>query len=261
METTNKIYAKIDEIIEIINLNKNSLFDDELKKRKTKEVHSLGDNSQILKTFAILIAYSQNANSSLVEKVIKGKIFTQAFSNFSIEEVIKLNPCDIADQYWQDLKGIRQQAKLFHIISLARKINEIGTFTTMIDEKNLPQSIKSLEDIDVFWNGFNKLQKALKQKKIPFFQSTISLLHFLLEMGCDCVKPDLVVMKVAKELGIVESEEGDKNLRKTVRFVQEYCVKRSLKPSEIDLYFLVYGGQKGAKKLMNANFYSTKLEK
>lgn len=110
-------------------------------------------------------------------------------------------------------------------------------------------------DIYDFWNGFDQLLLTLKNNKIPFFQSTTSLLHFLLDIGYDCVKPDLVVMKVAKKLNIVDNETGDKNFRKTVRFIQEYSVDRQIRPSIVDFYFLIDEGQKGAKKFVVPEFY------
>jgi hypothetical protein len=62
-------------------------------------------------------------------------------------------------------------------------------------------------------------------------------------------------MKVAKELGIVDSERGTQNLLQAVRVAQLYCVNRKIRPSIVDLYFLVYGGQRDAKQFVNASFY------
>jgi hypothetical protein len=101
----------------------------------------------------------------------------------------------------------------------------------------------------------DKLLVTLKNNKIPFFQSTTSLLHFLLDIGYDCVKPDLVVMKVAKKLNIVDSETGDRNFRKTVRLIQEYSVDRKIRPSIVDFYFLIDEGQMSAKKFVKPEFY------
>lgn len=69
------------------------------------------------------------------------------------------------------------------------------------------------------------------------------------------MKPDLVVIKVAKKLNIVDNETGDKNFRKTVRFIQEYSVDRKIRPSIVDFYFLIDKGQMGAKKFVNPDFY------
>lgn len=138
---------------------------------------------------------------------------------------------------------------------MARKIKKIGSFADILNQTNIPTTIKTKNDIETFWLGFDELLNTLKNNKIPFFQSTTSLLHFLLDIGYDCVKPDLVVMKVAKKLKIVDSETGDKNFRKTVRFIQEYSVDRRIRPSIIDFYFLIDEGQMGAKKIVRPEFY------
>jgi 3-methyladenine DNA glycosylase Tag len=256
MTETEKIFTEIDKIIATVDRYKTEpLFSDEKNKRQNKVVSNIPNNNEILKTLSYLIAFSQNSNSESVEQVLKSGKFDKAFNDFKIEKVIKLNPCDIADNHWNSIKGIRQQAKLFHIVSLARKIKNIGSFADILNKTNIPKSIKTNNDISDFWNGFDQLLNILKYNKIPFFQSTTSLLHFLLDIGYDCVKPDLVVMKVAKKLDIVDNETGDKNFRKTVKFIQEYSVDRQIRPSIIDLYFLIDEGQMGAKKFVRQEFY------
>ena len=252
-----KKYKEIDMLIEKVDRFKiEPIFGEEKSRRQNKQFSNFIDDNEILKTLSYLIAYSQNANSELVEQVIKAGSLDDAFDNFNIKKVITLNPCDIADNYWELLKGIRQQAKLFHIISLARKINNLGSFTQILNEIDIPKTLTISSDIDLFWTGFDKLLKTFKDTKIPFFQSTTSLLHFLLDIGYDCIKPDLVVMKVAKKLNIVELETGDKNFRRAVKVIQEYSLDRKIRPSVVDLYFLIDEGQFGAKKFVTSNFYA-----
>ena len=257
-----KIFSDIDNLIERVErFRSEPLFSEEKTKRQDKSVSPLLDDNEILRTLSHLIAYSQNSNSEVVERLLKSGKYDKAFENFDIEKVVKLNPCDIADNHWESIKGIRQQAKLFHIVSLARKIKQIGSFATILNETNIPKTIKSENDIKDFWTGFDKLLATLKDKKIPFFQSTTSLLHFLLDIGYDCVKPDLVVMKVAKKLEIVDNEIGDKNFRQTVRIIQEYSVDRQISPSIIDFYFLIDEGQMGARKFVTKEFYEQQKKK
>lgn len=251
------IFSKIDDLIKTVDQFKNEpLFSKERERRQNRLVYSLQNDNEILKTLSCLIAYSQNANSELVERVLDSGCFDNALVGFDIEKVMKLNPCDIVDNHWESIKGIRQQSKLFHIVSLARKIKSIGSFADILNQTEIPKTLKTGNDINSFWIGFNRLLALMKTNKIPFFQSTTSLLHFLMDIGYDCVKPDLVVMKVAKKLNIVDDEMGEKNFRKTVRFLQEYSVDRQLRPSVIDLYFLIDEGQMGVKKFVNPQFYS-----
>ena len=255
-----KIFQKIDQLIQNIDSYKTErLFTDESNKRQNKFFSPFQNDDEILKKFSYLIAYSQNANSKIVEEVLKSGKFDNAFQHFKIDEVIKLNPCDIADEHWNSIQGIRQQAKLFHIVSLARKIKNIGSFAEILNNNEIPKTISSENDIVKFWTGFDQLLKILKSNKIPFFQSTTSLLHLLLDIGYDCVKPDLVVMKVAKKLKIIESVTGDKNFIKTVRFIQEYSISRNIRPSIVDFYFLIDEGQMGARKFVTEDFFRKNL--
>jgi 3-methyladenine DNA glycosylase Tag len=256
MNEKENLYKEIDLLIETIDDYKNEPeFSIEKNRRQNKIVSDFKNDNEILKTFAYLIAYSQNANSELVEQILESGNYDNAFENFEIDKVAKLNPCDIADNSWESIKGIRQQGKLFHIVTLARKIKVIGSFYKLLNNINIPKEIKTEDDIENFWKGFDILLKTLKENKIPFFQSTTSLLHFLLESGYDCVKPDLVVMKVAKKLKFVEEETGDKNFRKAVRVIQEYSLKRNVRPTIIDFYFLIDEAQRGAKKYVKKEFY------
>jgi len=252
-----KTYSDIDNIVDRINGYKQEpFFSNEISRRQDKRVSPFLDDNKILQTFAYLIAYSQNSNSELIERLILSGRLDTAFDNFELDKVVKMNPCDIADNYWSSISVIRQQAKLFHIVSLARKIKNIGSISAILNDNNIPKEIKTEQDIENFWTGFDKLQKILKQNKIPFFQSTTSLLHFLLDTGYDCIKPDLVVMKVAKKLKIVDNEEGDKNFRATVKTIQQYSIHRNVRPTIIDFYFLIDEGQRGAKKFVRSDFYN-----
>jgi 3-methyladenine DNA glycosylase Tag len=230
-------------------------FSQEKSRRLNKLPSDYIDDRGILRLCSYLIAFSQNSNSELVDKLIKSGNIDKVFQNFEIDEVIKMNPCDIVEQQWDLIKVMRQQGKIFHIIMLARKIKKIGNLSDIFNNNRIPKRIESKSDIEEFWKGFNELQNILKDNKIPFFQSTTSLLHFLLESGYDCVKPDLVVMKVGKKLGIVESVESDENLRTVVRTIQEYSLDRGLRPSVVDLYFLIDEGQKWAKNFVRNEFY------
>lgn len=262
MNNNADIFAGIDKIVETINkYGQEPLFSDQLKRRREKIVSETLSENEILETFANLIAYSQNANSELVEKIINGGKLKEVFANFDIDTVSQMNPCDLADKYWSRISGIRQQAKLFHIMSLARKIKRIGSVSAMLTKTEIPRQITSEDDIAQFWKGFEKLQNTLTANKIPFFRSTTSLLHFLLEMGYDCIKPDLVVMKVSQKLGIVETDKGERNLIKTVKTIQLYSIQRKIRPAVVDFYFLIEEGQLGAKKYVTADFYNDKPKK
>ncbi len=257
----NEIYDSIDKIIIRIDQFKNKeTFQPEYDLRNNKEATTDLTNQKLFEIFVHLIAFSQSSKSNLVEKIIDSGIFKEIFANFEIDKVAKMNPCDLADKYWTKILGIRQQAKLFHLVTLARKMKSIGDFSALLADTGIPKKIKNSDDITLFWTGFKKLQKIMEMNKVPFFRSTTSLLHLLMHLGYDCIKPDLVVMKVAKKIGIVERETGNKNLIQTVRIVQEYSIIKKIRPPIVDLYFLIDEAQLGAMKFVDSSFYEPKYK-
>lgn len=254
-------FKKIDEIIKRVDRYKiEPIFSEEIESRNSRRVaESLTDN-EIMETFITLIAFSQNANSKVVAAIIKSKIFKKIFADFNINEIAKLDPCDLEDKYWGEIGGIRFKRKLSKIVTLAKTIKKIKdkenvSLNEFLTNTEIPKRILSIDDVELFWLGFKKLRGVLTEYKVPFFRSPTSLLHFLLETGYDCIKPDLIVMRVAKKIGIVDKETGNKNLIKTVRTIQEYAIDRNIRPSIIDLYFLIDEGQAEAKKFVEKEFY------
>ena len=140
----------------------------------------------------------------------------------------------------------RQQTKIFQIVTIARRINSNKFDYNVFN--NLPKKIESKDDFDLFWVQFKIIQNNFKKSKIPFFQSTTTLLHLLMEMGFYCVKPDVIVMKIASEIGIVNKEMNNKNFIEVVKILQEYSINKNIKPSIIDLCFLIKGNQKSTTK-------------
>ena len=251
-------FEEFDKIIQRVdNYKIEPIFSEEKLKRQDRIPDDYVSDNDILELCSYLIAFSQNSNSELVDKLIKSGNLSKVFHGFDVNEVSKMNPCDVVEHNWDLIKAMRQQGKIFHIIMLSRKIKNIGNLSDILNNNKIPKKIESISDIDDFWNGFDDLQGIFKKNKIPFFQSTTSLLHLLLESGYDCVKPDLVVMKVGKKLGIVDDVNSDESLRKVVKTIQEYSLDRGLRPSVVDFYFLIDEGQKWAKNFVSKDYYSS----
>lgn len=252
MTDKEEIFKKIDDII--IEVDKYKIdpgFSEVINKRQTKPITEFKTDRELLKSFAHIIAYS-HSNSKRVEDLLATGKFDEAFQDFDIDKVVIMNPCDLAERDWSNIKAIQQQVKLFHIVNLARRLKSISRtkaplFQTFND-LTLPKSISTVQDISTFWKGFDDLQKKLKAYNIPFLHSTTSLLHFLMHNGYDCVKPDLVVMKFFNGLNIVDE-------KKAVKIIQEYCVYSKKKPSVVDFYLLIKGRQKSVEKYVKKEFY------
>jgi hypothetical protein len=213
----------------------------------------------VLRVFAALIAYSQNAKANLVSDMLRKGVLDTAFNNFQVQQVRMLKPEAVEAMYWNSISAIRFKRKIRAIIGCAESLSSIkakyGSFASLLKQKGIPPSLGSVADVGRFWQGFDDLLLVLRQEKMPFFRCTTSLLHFLLTVGYDCVKPDSVVMRVAEEGKMVSSRTGETNQRKVVRHIQLYSVERQIRPSVVDLYFLVYGGQTGVRHLVHPWFY------
>ena len=171
-----------------------------------------------------------------------------------------LKPAAVEAMYWDAISAIRFKRKIRAIISSAESLSSIqakyGSFIELLERTDIPSILQSTADIDRFWQGFDNLLLVLKKEKMPFFKRTTSLLHFLLSIGYDCIKPDIIVIRVAKKGSMVLSETGDENLRKVVKDIQLYSVDRQIRPSVVDLYFIIYGGQAGVTNLVHPWFYA-----
>ena len=61
-------------------------------------------------------------------------------------------------------------------------------------------------------------------------------------------------MRLARRIGIVERETGDRAFRECVRFLQSYSIRKSCRASELDIALLAFGGQSGAGQLLTQKY-------
>jgi 3-methyladenine DNA glycosylase Tag len=264
MDDQEALFKKIDTVINCIDSNrKEPDFSIELKKREQRNPNLLGDESETLRRFARLIAFSQNAKSGLVIDMLDAGKFEKVFNNFDVNYVARMNPELITkSSLWEEISVIRFPIKVNSIIKCAQTLQSIsaeyGSFVMFLTNFGIPSNLNSGADIDVFWNKFKDLKSELAKLKMPFFKNTTSLLHLLLHVGYPCLKPDLIVMNEALKFGGVKStKKTPQNLRQAVTFFQYYSVSRKIKPVILDFYLLVDGGQDWAKRFINQNYYST----
>ncbi|MCB1079693.1 MAG: hypothetical protein KDM64_17885, partial [Verrucomicrobiae bacterium] len=123
---------------------------------------------------------------------------------------------------------------------------EHGTFAKYLRSFRLPKRVMTEADLRSFWTQFDVLQADLKRRGIPFFANTTSLLQLLIDLDHDALKPDLIVMRVGLQWGIVSREKGNPALRQAVRALQEYGLDRGRRPLAVDWVVLTHGRQKGA---------------
>lgn len=211
-----------------------------------------------MRRFVVAIAYSQGARSSIVRDLVEQPFFREAFADFDPVRLSRKQPKAILRRYWDRLGHIRFKGKIGRIVECAKVLNrvsrEFGSFAAYLSSFRIPRRLRAQEDIDQFWERFDLLRRDLADRKMPFFRSTTSLLQLLLDLDYDSVKPDLIVMRLARRIGMVEREVGDKHLRAAARKTQEYAVSRGIRAQAVDLQMLAYGGQTGARQLLKTRF-------
>lgn len=258
MNNQNEIYRKIQDIEKrILTFKKEPHFQIEINNRNSRVRAKDLSKNDILEIFASIVAFSQEANSAFVrDKLILTGDFKRIFKDFSVELVSQLDYESFMNSEWlKPLTYIGKKKKINKIIDFANKIKQDEELFEILRHPKIPSLIKREEQIQEFWRSLYVLQSILKEKEIAFLGSTTSLLHYLLEIGYDCIKPDSAVMEVANKIGIVENTKGDKNHKRAIDFLLLYAVRHNLRPSILDLYFLIAKPQEGAKQYVHPEFY------
>lgn len=206
----------------------------------------LSNDDAIFQELAVLCSYS-GAKSKHVSEMIKSGALEKAFAGFKVREASKLDTENVINDHWDKIKVMRFKDKVKKIIKAARKIEEIskeyGSIEKYIKSFKIPKKVKNENALEKFWVNFDSLLTDLKKREVPIIKSQTTLLHFLdTWMDCDCHKPDVVVMRIAKNTGLVQSD-GKGARRQMVKKVQEYCFDKEMNPRKVDGYLLAFGGQ------------------
>ncbi|MFH0772330.1 MAG: DNA-3-methyladenine glycosylase I [Candidatus Omnitrophota bacterium] len=247
-------------VLDIIREVVNSVALPKLLNMKTDDAHSYTD-SEWFREIAKLRSYSA-VQASLVSAMIKSGALERAFAGFDINKISELEEEEILTRHWNDIKVIWLRRKVGEILQAGKAIaiisHEFCSFNDYIWKWNFPKRVEDLDSIERFWSAFDALQNDLKRRSVPIIRNEITLLHFLETcMSIDCLKPDVVVMRVAMNTGIV-SPNDKKRERLVVKKVQEYCIYRDIRPVMVDNYLLAFGGQTDAQSLVKRSF-CTKL--
>ena len=230
----------------------------EFARRSRRLCQPLPDDREFMRRICVAIAYSQGSRSLLIGELIETPLFKDAFAGFDPAVLARRDPDVILALYWSRLGHFRFRSKIPRIIQCAHALNGIirdcGSFAAYLEGFQIPRRIRNARHLEQFWQRFNALQSDLQRREMPFFRSTTSLLQLLLDLDYDSVKPDLIVMRLARRIGIVDRETGERAFRRCVRFLQAYSIGKSCRAAELDLALLAFGGQSGARRLLTQNF-------
>jgi hypothetical protein len=228
---------------------------------------SSGDE-EILRRLIIDIAFSNNAKAVYVAPLVDGGVFKAIFQDYTIDRSAALDPDRAVAEHWHEIKAIRFKYKIRSMVECAKRLRTIrenhGSFMAYLKTVGLPNAIASESDILAFWDGFTRVRAYLLALDFPYFKNFTSLCHLLKDLGFDCAKPDLVVMRAAVGLGIVPpltsgkvgTTHAEHDLRKAVETIQRYAVARNLRASVVDFYFLIYGRQTDAVRFVKSEYYA-----
>ena len=258
------IFEKLDDIRQTVDRHRvEPLFTEELDALTNRyQTTVTTEENNLLRVMAKLIAYSNNAPSDKVTQMLeKTNHFEDAFHGFDLSAVANADPEKILDNHWHNLKAIRFRKKIEAITKCASILKATGnpTIESLYQQNRLPVELSSGRDINTFWQQFEAMLARYEKQGMPHFRQDTTLLHLLLHIGFPCVKPDLIVMRTAAVLGIVPDRENHNQYRPhekklAVKTIQEYCLARGIKPAVMDLYLLVYGGQRDSVRYVDQGF-------
>lgn len=216
----------------------------------------IADND-LLEKLAELKAYSAT-RSDLVSAMIKSGALNRAFSGFDVRKVAALDSDKVIAGHWGEIKVIRFKNKVASVIRAAGTISKIaeeyGGFWKYFERQGFPVKIAGSEDIVAFWDKFDAFAADLKRRGMPIINSEVTLLHFLeTYAGLPCLKPDVVVMRVAENTGLLpQGVRGSHRL--VVKKMQEYCIDKNIPPVFLDRYLLAFGGQAWAERFVKRSY-------
>ncbi|PIU14349.1 MAG: hypothetical protein COT21_00875 [Hadesarchaea archaeon CG08_land_8_20_14_0_20_51_8] len=168
-----RIFSSIDQIIEKVNpLRREPEFSEEIKERMKRTPNVIRNDDDVLRRLARLIAFSQNTRSDLISNMLNKGIFERIFHGFQVDRVAQLDPDELKNLHWEEIKAIRFPRKLESIVYCAKTLQLIkskyGSFLNLLKTSKIPTILKEESDIENFWQGFNYLKKELINMDMPF---------------------------------------------------------------------------------------------
>lgn len=188
-------------------------------------------NQELFEMLILIIFYS-GFRASTVES--KEKIILWHLSDY--EKVAQYTDNDLK-RILADQQMIRNERKIKGCIANAKKFKEIvdeyGTFQNYLDSFDANSSFDNLV-----------LLKEELEYRFDYLGGT-TVYHFLTDLGYNVLKPDRVLLRIFKRLGLIESE---KQLLKTVVHGRKFAIATGRPIRYVDIILVKYG-QQGESKM------------
>ncbi len=223
------IFGKVENTLKQCSSFSKSEFDEqygEFKKLKDKK----WSDKEIFQRLTMIIFYS-GFRASVVED--KEQIILNHFSDFNtVSEYTEENVSDIL----ADATMIRNERKIRSCIANAETfkgiVNIYGSFQNYLNSFEAESSFENLTMLK------EELEYRFK------YLGGVTVYHFLTDIGFQVLKPDRVISRIFKRLGLIENE---KQLLKTVIHGRKFARDTQLPIRYIDIILVKYG-QEGISK-------------
>lgn len=198
-------------------------FDEKFKGYKTYENRVLSDNDyyQILVDIIFYSGFKASTVDKFLERIHTHFPNYQVVSNYSQEDIerIKIDP-----------NIIKHKSKIDACVHNAKKvtaiIGEYGSIKEFIESFAPNTSDEALY----------KLKKSL-ERNFKYIGSQTSY-HFMMDIGLNVLKPDRVMLRIFKRLGLIQSEN---DLFEAVKVGRALSKVNNLPIRYIDIIFVLYG--------------------
>ena len=175
----------------------------------------------------VMIIFYSGFKASTVEN--KERIILGHFPNF--ETVSKYTDKDFS-KIMSDSSMIRNANKIKACIANAKTfkniVKEFGSFSNYIKSFDADESFENI-----------LLLKEELEYRFEYLGG-ITVYHFLTDLGLKVIKPDRVICRIFKRIGLIENE---KQLLKTVIHGRRFAKATNLPIRYIDIIFVKYGQQ------------------
>lgn len=213
-----KIFSRIESSVREMSLNQ-SAFDE----FKNFESRHLSDNDYF-KILVLIIFYSGFKAETVTNKI---SVIQKHFPDFiTVSEYIEKDINEIIN----DINMIRHEKKIVSCVNNAKTIksivNEYNSFSNYVNSFNAKDSFENLI-----------LLKEEVEYKFDFLGGITSY-HFLTDIGFPVLKPDRVITRIFKRLGLIEDE---KQLLKTVIHGRKFSEATNYPIRYIDIILVKYG--------------------
>jgi len=186
------------------------------------------DDDSYFKILVCVVFYSGMKAQTVTDKIEKG-IIEKHFSSWSWKKVSEYTDKDV-EKIMSDSEMIRNKKKIVACVNNAKKFREIikkyGSFRKYIDSFKAEESLVNLlflkEDLEFKFSYIGK----------------VNVYHFLTDIGMNVLKPDRVIMRIFKRLGLIDHES---QFLRAVFHGREFKEATGHPIRYIDIIFAAYG--------------------